>query len=107
MADEITVNPAELRHCADDIGKCQSSYRQSLSGSKSQIDSLKNVWTGEAAESFSQSFAQLYGKCQEGVESLSRLVKALYESADAYERLEKSVKDEASKIPKLPDNMMR
>ncbi|MDR0620663.1 MAG: WXG100 family type VII secretion target [Deltaproteobacteria bacterium] len=107
MADEIKVDPKQLRAFAEDISKCQASYRTSLANSKSQVDSLKNVWTGEAAGAFNSSFQQLYAKCGEGVDSLSRMVKALFESADAYERTEKSVQNEASKIPKLPNNMMR
>jgi WXG100 family type VII secretion target len=106
-ANEITVNPVELRKYADDIGKCQTVYRTNLTGSKSQIDSLKGVWTGSAADSFNASFQQMLNKCNEGVETLGRMVNALYESADAYERNEKAVQNDASKMQKLPENKMR
>lgn len=106
-ANEMVINPTELRKYADEIGKCHTSYRTSLYGSKGQIDSLKGVWTGEAAEAFSSSFQKLLDRCAEGLETLGRMENALYESADAYERNEKSVKDEASKMPKLPTNTMR
>lgn len=35
------------------------------------------------------------------------MVNALYESADAYEKNEKAVQQEASKMPKLPTNSFR
>jgi WXG100 family type VII secretion target len=104
---EIRVNPAELRRYAETIGKCDSSYQSSLQNAKSQIDGLKNIWTGEAASAFQTSFQGLYNKCQEGLELLSRLQNALYESADNYERQEKAVEQAASNMPKLPTNMMR
>ena len=106
-ANEITANPAELRKFADEIGKCHTVYRTNLYNSKSQVDSLKGVWTGDAATTFNAGFQQLLNKCNEGLETLGRMVNALYESADSYERNEKSVQSEASKMPKLPNNTMR
>ena len=107
MANDIKANPAELRKYADEIGKCHTVYRTNLTNSKSQIDSLKGVWTGDAAGAFHASFNQLLIKCNEGMDTLSRMAKALYESADTYERSEKAVQSEASKLPKLPNNTMR
>lgn len=105
--NEINANPAELRRYADEIGKCHTVYRTSLYTSKGQVDSLKGVWTGSAADAFNASFQQMLNKCSEGLETLGRMVNALYESADAYERSEKAVQSEAAKMPKLPNNMMR
>jgi WXG100 family type VII secretion target len=107
MANEITANPAELRKYAEEIGKCHTTYRNNLYSSKSQVDSLKGVWTGSAADTFGASFQQLLDKCNEGLETLGRMVNALYESADSYERSEKAIQSEASKMPKLPNNTMR
>ena len=107
MANEITANPAELRRMAEEIGKCHTTYRTNLYNSKGQIDSLKGVWTGMAADSFNASFQKLLDSCSTGLETLGRMVNALYESADAYERNEKAVQSEASKLPKLPKNTMR
>jgi len=107
MANEITANPAELRKYADEIGKCHTTYRTNLYNSKGQVDSLKGVWTGPAADTFNVGFQKLLDKCSEGLETLGRMANALYESADAYERNEKAVQSEASKMPKLPNNTMR
>ncbi|MCL2699919.1 MAG: WXG100 family type VII secretion target [Defluviitaleaceae bacterium] len=107
MANEITANPAELRKYAEEIGKCHTVYRNNLHTSKSQVDSLKGVWTGGAADAFGASFQRLLDKCSEGIETLARMENALYESADAYERNEKAIQSEASKMPKLPSNTMR
>ena len=107
MANEITANPAELRKYGDEIGKCHTTYRTSLYNAKGQVDSLKGVWTGAAADTFNAGFQRLLDKCGEGLETLGRMVNALYDSADAYERNEKAVQSEASKLPKLPSNTMR
>jgi WXG100 family type VII secretion target len=107
VANEITANPAELRKYADEIGKCHTVYRTNLYTSKSQVDSLKGVWTGAAADAFNASFQKLLDKCSEGLDTLSRMENALYDSADAYERNEKAIQSEASKMPKLPGNTMR
>jgi WXG100 family type VII secretion target len=107
MATEITANPAELRKYADEIGKCHTVYRTNLLTSNSQIESLHSVWTGAAAEAFYASFHKLFDKCDEGLDTLQRMENALYDSADAYERNEKAIQSEASKMPKLPGNTMR
>ena len=107
MANEITANPAELRKYAEEIGKCHTVYRNNLHTSKSQVDSLKGVWTGAAADAFNVNFQRLLDKCSEGLHTLGRMENALYESADAYERNEKAIQSEASKMPKLPNNTMR
>jgi len=107
MANEIIANPAELRKYASGINKCHAAYRSHLQGAKGQVDSLKGVWTGDAASTFNASFTQLLNKCYEGLDTLARMVNALYESADTYERSEKAVQNEASKLPKLPNNTMR
>lgn len=106
-ANEIIVNPAELRKYAEEINKCNTVYRTNLNSSQGHVDSLKGVWTGAAADAFNSSFQQLMSKCNEGLQTLGRMVTALYESADAYERNEKAVTDEASKMQKLPENKMR
>ena len=105
--NEIVVDPAQLRKYAEDIGKCHAAYRTSLNSAQGQIGSLKGVWTGAAADSFNASFKQLSDKCNEGLGTLGRMVNALYESADAYDRNEKAVQNEASKMQKLPENKMR
>lgn len=105
--DQIIVDPAQLRRFADDINRCHSVYKTSLQNSVAKVNSLKGVWTGSAADTFNTSFNQLNNKCNESMKALERLIKALYESADAYERNEKSVTNEASKMAKLPENKMR
>ncbi len=106
-ANEITVNAAQLRKYADEIGKCHATYRTNLSNSKGQVDSLKGVWTGDAATAFNASFQALLNRCNQGLDTLGRMVNALYDSADAYDRNEKAIQSEASKMPKLPGNTMR
>ena len=103
----MQVDPAKLRKMAENIGQIHTSLRNSCYTAKSQIDSLKNVWTGEAAATFNQSFQLLLDRCSESLLTIQNMVNALYESADAYEKNEKAVQQEASKMPKLPTNTIR
>ncbi|NLT15703.1 MAG: WXG100 family type VII secretion target [Clostridiales bacterium] len=107
MANAIQADPAKLRKIAEDIGKVHTSLRNTLYTSNSQVGSLKGVWTGDAAAAFNVSFQKVLDKCAESLATVERLVHALYDSADAYERNEKAVQQEASKLPKLPNNTMR
>ncbi|MEA4925475.1 MAG: WXG100 family type VII secretion target [Syntrophomonadaceae bacterium] len=107
MANEIQADPARLRQIADDIGKVHTSLCNTLHASNSQVASLKGVWTGEAAVAFNASFQKILDQCSESLGTVERLVNTLYDSADTYERNEKTVQDEAAKMPKLPNNTMR
>ena len=104
---QMQVDPAKLRKVADNIGTVYTALRNNCYTSKSQIDSLKNIWTGDAALTFNQSFQTLLDKCNESLLTIQSMVNALYESADAYEKNEKAVQQEASKMPKLPTNSFR
>ncbi|MEA4924233.1 MAG: WXG100 family type VII secretion target [Syntrophomonadaceae bacterium] len=107
MANEIQADPAKIRQIADGIGGVYTSLRNSLYESSGQVSSLKGIWSGTAAEAFNASFQTLIDKCAQSLEIVGRLENALYESADAYERSEKSIEQEASNMPKLPENTMR
>lgn len=107
MANEIHADPAVLRRHGEEIDKCHTSLRNSLYSSKAQVDSLKGIWTGAAADTFGASFQKLLDQCAQSLATVGKMVNALYDSADAYERSEKSVQQEAQKLPKLPNNTMR
>jgi WXG100 family type VII secretion target len=104
---ELQADPAKLRNVAERIGQCYKALQSQLSNSQSQINSLKGIWTGEAAEVFQSSFSQLYGRCEETLAIVDKLGKAIYDSADNYERNEQSIMQEAENLPKLPTNTMR
>ena len=107
MAATMQVDPAKLRKIAENIGQIHTNLRNHCYTAKSQIDSLKNVWTGDAAATFNQIFQVLLDRCSESLLTIQSMVNALYESADAYEKNEKAVQQEASKMPKLPTNTIR
>lgn len=107
MATQIQADPAKLRKMGESIGSIHTTLRNNCYTAKSQIDSLKGVWTGDAAATFQQSFQVLLDKCNESLLTVQGMVNALYESADAYEKNEKAVQQEASKMPKLPTNTIR
>lgn len=107
MANEIQADPAKLRKHAESIQSIRQTLQNNIYSGKAQIDSLKGVWTGEAAGTFNASFTKLLAGCEDSIKTVGNMAQALYESADAYDRNEKAVQQEASKMPKLPTNTMR
>lgn len=107
MADMINVEPAKLRKIAEDIGIVYKTLHSNITTAKSQVDSLRGVWTGEAAEAFQVSYKALDAKCHQSLDKVFSMSNALYESADAYEKSEKAVKQDAMNMPKLPTNTIK
>lgn len=107
MSNMIQADPAKLRKIAEDIAKAHKALNTALSSSNSQVASLGNAWTGDAATAFHASFKKVHTSCTESLETVKRLSTALYESAEAYEKNEKAVQQEASKMPKLPKTSFR
>lgn len=107
MANEIHADPVALRKYGEEIGKCHTALRNGLYASKGQVDLLQGVWTGNAADTFRNSFQKLLDQCAESLHTVEKMINALYDSADTYERSEKSIQQEAANLPKLPPNTMR
>ena len=108
MADlNIEYDAKKLRSLAEAIDKVQSSLRESCYSANGQISSLKNIWTGEAASSYQGGFAKLMNECDDALNTLGQMVNSLYETADGYEKITKTVQDDVKNIPKLPTNMFK
>ncbi len=108
MADvNLTVDAAKLRSLAEYVDKVQTGLRESCYSAKGQIDSLKNIWTGEAANTYQKSFQQLMDACNESLGVMGKMVNSLYESADRYDKNVKAVQNDAKNIPKLPTNLFK
>ncbi|MCR4786993.1 MAG: WXG100 family type VII secretion target [Lachnospiraceae bacterium] len=108
MSDiNIEVDAAKLRSLAEAIDRVQTSLRESCYGASGQIESLKNIWTGEAASTYQGSFQKLMDDCEEALGTLGKMVNSLYETADGYEKSMKSVQDAVKEIPKLPNNLFK
>ena len=103
----LQVDAAKLRSHAESIDKVQNGLRESCYSAKGQIDSLKNVWTGEAANSYQTGFQRLMDACNESLNTLGKMVNSIYESADRYDKTIKSVQNDVKDIPKLPTNMFK
>ena len=103
----IQVDAAKLRSLAESLDKTQKGLKESCSQAKGQIDSLKNVWTGEASNTYQASFNKLIGECNEALNVLNKMVNSLYDSADKYDKSVKSVENAAKEIPKLPNNLFK
>ena len=103
----LQVDAAKLRSLAESIDKVQNSLRESCYSAKGQIDSLKNVWTGEAANSYQTGFQKLMDACNESLNTLGKMVNSIYESADRYDKTVKSVQNDVKDIPKLPNNLFK
>ena len=108
MADlNLEVDAKRLRSLAESIGKVQSSLRESCYSANGQIESLKNVWTGEAANTYQTSFKKLMDECNDALTTLGKMVNSLYDSADNYEKSIQTIKDDVKNIPKLPTNLFQ
>ena len=109
MADttNIQVDAKKLRSLAESVDKVQSELRESCYTAKEQIDSLKNIWTGEAANTYQTSFQKLMDDCNEALTVLGKMVNSLYDSADKYDKTMKTVENDAKNIPKLPTNLFK
>ncbi len=108
MADvNIKVDAAKLRTLAESIDKVQKALKESCYSAKGQIDSLKNIWTGEAAETYQTSFQRLMDECNESLTTLGKMVNSLYDSADRYDKSMQEVQSDVKDIPKLPTNMFK
>ncbi len=108
MADgNLQVDAAKLRSVAEAIDKAQSGLKEGCYSAKSQIDSLKNIWTGEAAQTFQGSFQKLMDECNEALNVLGKMVNSLYDSADQYDKTMKTVESDVKNIPKLPTNLFK
>ncbi len=101
----LQVDAAKLRSLAESLDNVQTGLRESCYSAKGQIDSLKNIWTGEAANTYQQSFQRLMDECNEALNTMGKMVNSLYDSADRYEKDIKSVQDAVKDIPKLPTNL--
>ncbi|MCR4786792.1 MAG: WXG100 family type VII secretion target [Lachnospiraceae bacterium] len=103
----MEVDAAQLRSLAESIDKAQNGLREACYGAKGQIDSLKGVWTGEAASTYQTSFQRLMDACNESLNTLGKMVNSIYDSADNYEKTVKAVQNDVKDIPKLPTNLFK
>ena len=108
MSDiNLEVDAGKLRAQAESLDKVQSSLRESCYSAKEKIDSLKNIWTGDAASTYQGSFQKLMDDCSEALQTLGKMVNSLYDSADGYEKSMKAVQDAVKDIPKLPTDLFK
>lgn len=105
--NQMQVDPAKLRSSAEAIGAVHTSINSNMQSAKAQVDSLKNIWTGDGATTFNQSFQVLLDKCSENLQIIAKMENALYEAADAYEKSEKSIQQQAAQLRKIPKSSMR
>mgnify|MGYP002528290224 CR=1 FL=1 len=103
----MEVDAAQLRSLAESIDKAQNGLRESCYSAKGQIDSLKGVWTGEAANTYQTCFQRLMDACNESLTTLGKMVNSIYDTADKYEKTIKAVQNDVKDIPKLPTNLFK
>ena len=103
----LQVDATRLRSLAESVDKAQNGLRESCYAAKAQIDSLKNVWTGEAANTYQASFQKLMDACSQSLDTLGKMVNSIYESADRYDKTIKDVQNDVKNIPKLPADLFK
>ena len=60
--NNVTVNTDQVSQIASNLERLNGELSQQLKESKSTIDSLANIWEGEAAQTTIQSFDQFAAK---------------------------------------------
>ena len=108
MAGEVMqLDPKKLDSLASDIRKCQQQMKSKIDNAKAQIDGLKNVWTGDGADTFNTQFKALYEASLEALTEAERLATALNEAVATYLAGQKKIEATASNMKKLPDISFR
>lgn len=107
MANEqIVADAKQLRSISGSIGTVHTNLRNNLQDASAQVTKLKNIWTGDSAAQFYNNYQKLLDECNNGLQTIGKMVNALYESADSYERQIAEVQNAAANLPKLPKNTM-
>ena len=92
----IRITPDEVRSAAGRIGKKTNETTNFLNTIQKEIDGLKSVWEGNAAQAYVDQFMALRKELETKLnQCLSDLEKSLISVANA---LEQADKDVASKI---------
>lgn len=68
--NSIKVNTDQVGQIASTIERLNKRLREELENGKSAIDSLKNVWTGEASDATISAFSEFAAKYFQDYESI-------------------------------------
>lgn len=91
MSGRLTVTSGELRATAGDMRGTASNIAQEFNRMMGKVRELTGSWTGQGASAFNgyyEQFNQSWGKCQEALDGVSRL---LERAADAYDEAERNI----------------
>jgi len=91
MSGRLTVTSGELRATAGDMRGTASNIAQEFNRMMGKVQELTGSWTGQGASAFNgyyDQFNQSWGKCQEALDGVSRL---LENAANAYDEAERNI----------------
>jgi len=92
MASVIRITPEQVRSAAVKIGKKTSETTNFLNSIQREIDSLKSIWEGKAAEAYVEQFMALRKELETKLnQCLSDLERSLTSVANALEQADKDV----------------
>lgn len=91
MSGRLTVTSGELRATAGDMRGTASNIAQEFNRMMGKVRELTGSWTGQGASAFNgyyEQFNQSWGKCQEALDGVSRLLDS---AANAYDEAERNI----------------
>lgn len=103
---EVFADPQAMATVAETIDKCHTSLLDCVERATTQVNSMKNVWTGQGADDYYASFNRLHAKCEESLAVILNIYSAIYQAAGVFEKTAKAVQQKDANRPKLPNNTM-
>ena len=91
MSGRLTVTSGELRATAGDMRGTASNIAQELNRMMGKVRELTGSWTGQGASAFNgyyDQFNQSWGKAQEALQGVARLLDS---AANAYDEAERNI----------------
>ena len=91
MSGRLTVTSGELRATAGDMRGTASNIAQEFNRMMGKVQELTGSWTGQGASAFNgyyDQFNQSWGKCQEALAGVARLLES---AANAYDEAERNI----------------
>lgn len=102
MNGTLRVTPEKLISAASEFNNCASVVKGLTSQMTSMVDSLNNVWSGDAATAYKGKFHQLDDDIARFIKMIQEHVKDLQEMARVYKQAEMEAKEASSSLPTDP-----
>ena len=100
MAAKNTVNIQKMRSAITELENIYSNMQKHMKSLDETMASVKKVWTGEAANTYLQSYQKNLKDFQNMANAINSAVNALAESCNVYEEVDYRALDIVEKLGK-------